>query len=115
MSSACSSATLGIGTAAMPSSTAPQPTAPSPIDPPAATPALRKSRRSMERRWYDRPGRSAMNQQGAKEYSFLVGFEGDWRDTWWNADFLDLMARRWGLSSALRVLDVGCGVGHWGR
>ncbi|MCC6337113.1 MAG: methyltransferase domain-containing protein [Myxococcales bacterium] len=37
------------------------------------------------------------------------------RDFWWNADFLDLMARRWSLSGVTRVLDVGCGVGHWGR
>lgn len=56
-----------------------------------------------------------MSQPAAKEYSFLVGFEGEWRDTWWNADFLELMARRWRLSEAKRVLDVGCGVGHWGR
>lgn len=56
-----------------------------------------------------------MTQSAAAQYSFLVGFEGDWRDTWWNADFLELMARRWRLSDARRVLDVGCGVGHWGR
>ncbi len=40
---------------------------------------------------------------------------GDWRDHWWNADFLALIGRRWGLGSVRRVLDVGCGVGHWGR
>lgn len=40
---------------------------------------------------------------------------GESRDFWWNPDFLALMARRWGLSRARRVLDAGCGVGHWGR
>lgn len=49
------------------------------------------------------------------DYAFLAGFDGDWRDTWWNADFLDLMARRWRLADVRRALDVGCGVGHWGR
>jgi SAM-dependent methyltransferase len=37
------------------------------------------------------------------------------RDFWWNPDFLDLMARRWRLAEVRRVLDVGAGVGHWGR
>jgi len=40
---------------------------------------------------------------------------GDARDFWWNRDFLELMGRRWGLSAVKSVLDVGCGVGHWGR
>lgn len=56
-----------------------------------------------------------MTQMPADQYSFLVGFDGDWRDTWWNLDFLELMARRWKLSEVKRALDVGCGVGHWGR
>jgi ubiquinone/menaquinone biosynthesis C-methylase UbiE len=37
------------------------------------------------------------------------------RDFWWNDDFLDLMAERWGLADVRRVLDVGCGAGHWAR
>ena len=40
---------------------------------------------------------------------------GDQRDFWWNRDFLDLMARRWRLSEAGSLADVGCGLGHWSR
>lgn len=36
------------------------------------------------------------------------------RDHWWNRDFLQLMAKRWRLEEVREVLDVGCGVGHWG-
>jgi ubiquinone/menaquinone biosynthesis C-methylase UbiE len=39
---------------------------------------------------------------------------GDQRDFWWNFDFLELMAKRWNLKHCRSVLDVGCGVGHWG-
>jgi SAM-dependent methyltransferase len=39
---------------------------------------------------------------------------GDARDHWWNVDFLRLMANRWKLDAVRNVLDVGCGVGHWG-
>ena len=39
---------------------------------------------------------------------------GDTRDHWWNLDFLRLMAQRWKLDAVRDVLDVGCGVGHWG-
>jgi SAM-dependent methyltransferase len=37
------------------------------------------------------------------------------RDFWWNADFMELMARRWRLEAVRSVLDVGSGLGHWGR
>ncbi len=40
---------------------------------------------------------------------------GEGRDYWWNADFLALIARRWAFDQITSVLDVGCGVGHWGR
>lgn len=39
----------------------------------------------------------------------------DYRDFWWNADFLELMVRRLDLASRRRVLEVGCGAGHWTR
>jgi SAM-dependent methyltransferase len=39
---------------------------------------------------------------------------GDTRDHWWHFDFLRLMAKRWRLDAVRDVLDVGCGVGHWG-
>lgn len=39
---------------------------------------------------------------------------GDQRDLWWNYDFIDLMAKRWDLSAIRSILDVGCGIGHWG-
>ena len=40
---------------------------------------------------------------------------GDTRDFWWNSDFLELMAARWNLGTVRSALDVGCGIGHWGR
>ena len=36
------------------------------------------------------------------------------RDYWWNQDFLELMGKRWDLKNVRSVLDVGCGIGHWG-
>lgn len=50
-----------------------------------------------------------------QRYIELVGFEGTWRDLWWNRDFLDLIGRRFSLRSCHTALDVGCGAGHWGR
>jgi ubiquinone/menaquinone biosynthesis C-methylase UbiE len=37
------------------------------------------------------------------------------RDFWWNRDFLRLVATRLDLGRARSVLDVGLGLGHWGR
>ena len=39
---------------------------------------------------------------------------GETRDHWWNRDYLELVAKRWKLAEARTMLDVGCGVGHWG-
>jgi SAM-dependent methyltransferase len=40
---------------------------------------------------------------------------GDYRDFWWNRDFLELMATRLQLEKVKIALDVGCGIGHWGQ
>lgn len=40
---------------------------------------------------------------------------GEQRDFWWNADFLELMGKRWKLDEVNTVLDVSCGIGHWGQ
>lgn len=40
---------------------------------------------------------------------------GAYRDFWWNADFVELMAKRLNWESRQRVLEVGCGAGHWTR
>ncbi|MFO0659462.1 MAG: class I SAM-dependent methyltransferase [Polyangiaceae bacterium] len=40
---------------------------------------------------------------------------GDTRDEWWNLDHLRLLVARWSMSTVTDVLDVGAGVGHWGR
>src|SRR5438445_10310965 len=40
---------------------------------------------------------------------------GDTREHWWNDDFLAVQAARWPTDELKRALDVGCGVGHWGR
>ena len=37
------------------------------------------------------------------------------RDYWWNSDFLELMAQRLNFDKISSVLDVGCGIGHWGQ
>jgi SAM-dependent methyltransferase len=37
------------------------------------------------------------------------------RDFWWNLDFLGLVAARLDLAQTRSVLDVGAGLGHWGR
>ena len=40
---------------------------------------------------------------------------GESRDYWWRADFVAFLLERWRLRGSRQVLDVGCGVGHWGR
>jgi SAM-dependent methyltransferase len=47
--------------------------------------------------------------------SHSAEYFGDSRDYWWNEDFIKLMAERWRLHRVHEALDVGCGVGHWGR
>jgi SAM-dependent methyltransferase len=44
-----------------------------------------------------------------------AAYFGAFRDYWWNRDHLALCAERLGLGSVRSVLDVGAGVGHWGR
>ncbi|QDU69324.1 class I SAM-dependent methyltransferase [Engelhardtia mirabilis] len=55
----------------------------------------------------------ADDQDGDSPHS--AAYFGETRDYWWNADFVQLMGRRWGLEGVREVLDVGSGVGHWGR
>jgi SAM-dependent methyltransferase len=40
---------------------------------------------------------------------------GPLRDSWWNLDYLELIVRRLGIAEPVRVLDAGCGQGHWGQ
>jgi ubiquinone/menaquinone biosynthesis C-methylase UbiE len=40
---------------------------------------------------------------------------GDYRDFWWNQDFLDLIADRLYLRQHHSMLDVGCGQCHWSK
>lgn len=47
--------------------------------------------------------------------SHSAEYFGDTRDHWWNLDFLQLMAKRLAFERVRDVLDVGCGVGHWGQ
>jgi SAM-dependent methyltransferase len=47
--------------------------------------------------------------------SHSAEYFGDTRDYWWNSDFLELMGKRLSLDRVQDVLDVGCGVGHWGQ
>jgi ubiquinone/menaquinone biosynthesis C-methylase UbiE len=39
----------------------------------------------------------------------------DIRDYWYSPDFIELMAKRWELAQVETMLDVGCGMGHWGQ
>jgi SAM-dependent methyltransferase len=54
-----------------------------------------------------------MSEDAPKPHS--AEYFGEQRDFWWNADFIALMARRFRLDQVHMALDVGAGVGHWGR
>jgi len=63
----------------------------------------------------DRKKASHRASLSKKDYHKLTGFDGDWRDTWWNDQFLAMMAKQWRFEDIQTILDVGCGVGHWGQ
>jgi SAM-dependent methyltransferase len=52
---------------------------------------------------------------GEPEELHSAAYFGAYRDFWWNADHLELRARRLGFDDVRSVLDVGSGQGHWGR
>ena len=52
----------------------------------------------------------SMNETDAKGHSEECF--GDFRDFWYNRDFLELMAKRWELTSVKLLLYVGCGQCH---
>jgi ubiquinone/menaquinone biosynthesis C-methylase UbiE len=54
-------------------------------------------------------------ETGASEKPHSWEFFGPERDHWWNRDYLALIASRLELDGVRSVLDVGCGIGHWGR
>ncbi|AUX41139.1 SAM-dependent methyltransferase [Sorangium cellulosum] len=56
-----------------------------------------------------------MGNEFVEHPSHSAEYFGDTRDNWWNPDYVALLARRWRLDQVREVLDVGCGVGHWGR
>lgn len=58
---------------------------------------------------------TAMASTDAPAKPHSAEYFGEPRDFWWNTDFVALMARRWRLGSVRMALDLGCGVGHWGR
>src|SRR4051794_40866172 len=47
--------------------------------------------------------------------SHSAEYFGDTRDYWWNDDYLELIGKRLAFERVADVLDVGCGVGHWGQ
>ena len=55
------------------------------------------------------------NDQTQKKKLHSEEYFGEQRNFWWNPDFIRLMAERWELTNVKLMLDVGCGVGHWGR
>src|SRR5947209_228686 len=54
-------------------------------------------------------------ETGSNDKPHSWEFFGPERDHWWNRDYLALIAARLELDGVHSVLDVGCGIGHWGR
>lgn len=51
-----------------------------------------------------------MGDKGHSEEYF-----GEFRDFWWNQDYIELLAKRWNLNNRSTLLDVGCGLCHWSK
>ena len=51
-----------------------------------------------------------IHQRGHSEEYFTEG-----RNHWYNADFLELMAKRWALHRYSTLLDIGSGMCHWSK
>lgn len=56
-----------------------------------------------------------MESESYQQMPHSAEYLGEHRDYWWNRDFLKLMAKRWDVDGVHSVLDVGCGIGHWGQ
>ena len=52
---------------------------------------------------------------GVSDEPHSAAYFGPERDFWWNPDHLRLIGARRALQRVHNVLDVGSGVGHWGR
>ncbi|MFO7550209.1 MAG: methyltransferase domain-containing protein [Haliea sp.] len=50
-----------------------------------------------------------------KQTAHSEEYFGDYREHWWNPDFVHLMAARLEWAAAQHVLEVGSGAGHWAR
>jgi ubiquinone/menaquinone biosynthesis C-methylase UbiE len=56
-----------------------------------------------------------METEFHKEKLHSQDYFNEQRNFWRNQDFLELMAKRWQFKNIHSVLDVGCGIGHWGQ
>lgn len=56
-----------------------------------------------------------MTEKQFKQKVHSEDYFGETRNFWWNIDFLQLMGKRLHFDQISSVLDVGCGIGHWGQ